>query len=138
MNARSFVLAAVDDDDAGAEVLSCAREQARRLGLPLRAAHVWTGRERRPGGSGPTEMSDSDRLLTAILYDNLPPDEAAAVERQILHDDDPARALAALGHDAALVVAAAGTLGETVKRLAGLADCPVAVVPATPRVVAGR
>jgi len=75
-------------------------------------------------------MTDSDRLLTAVLYDNLPPDEAAAVDRQILHDDDPARALAALSRDAALVVAAAGVLGETVKRLAALADCPVATVSA--------
>jgi hypothetical protein len=81
-------------------------------------------------------MTDSDRLLTAALYDNLPPEEAATVERQILHDDDPARALAALSRDAALVVAAAGEIGETVKRLAKLAGCPVVVIPATSPVAA--
>ena len=116
-----FVLAALDDDASCAEVLRYARDQARRRGLPLRVVHVWTRHE---------TMTDSDRLLTTVLYDNLPADEAAAVERQIVHGDDPARALAALSRDAALIVAAAGALGETVKRLAVLADCPVAVVPA--------
>ncbi|MCU7729420.1 universal stress protein [Actinoplanes sp. KI2] len=98
-----FVLAALDDDSSCADVLIYARGQARQRGLPLRVVHVWTRRE---------SMTDSDRLLTAALYDNLPPDEAATVERQILHDDDPARALAALSRDAALVVAAAGAIGE--------------------------
>ena len=116
-----FVLAALDDDASCARVLAFARDQARQRGLPLRVVHVWTRRE---------AMTDSDRLLTAALYDNLPPDEAAAVDRQILHDDDPARALAALSQSAALVVAAAGELGETVRRLAALAGCPVAIVPA--------
>jgi nucleotide-binding universal stress UspA family protein len=116
-----IVLAALDNDAYCARVLAFARDQARQHGLPLRVVHVWTGRE---------AMTDSDRLLTAALYDNLPPDEAASADRQILHDDDPARALAALSRDAALVVAAAGGLGETVKRLAELADCPVAIVPA--------
>jgi hypothetical protein len=136
MDARTFVLAAVDDDDACADVLAYARQEAHRMGLPLRVAHVWTGRESRPRRAGPAEMAASDRLLTAILYDNLPPDEVATVERQILHDEDPARALAALSQDAALLVAAAGTLGETVKRLTALAACPVAVVPLAPRVAA--
>jgi len=117
-----FVLAALDDDPSCAAVLSYARDQARQRGLPLRVVHVWTRRE---------AMTDSDRLLTAVLYDNLSPDEAATVERQILHDDDPARALAALSRDAVLVVAAAGEFGETVRRLAALAGCPVAIVPAT-------
>ena len=118
---QPFVLAALDDDAGCAGVLAYARAQARQRGLPLRVAHVWARQE---------AIADSDRLLTDVLYDNLPPGEAAAVERQILHDDDPARALAALSRDAALVVASAGTLGETVKRLAELADCPVAVIPA--------
>jgi hypothetical protein len=124
----SFVLAALDDDAGCAGVLAYAREQARQRGLPLRAAHVWTRHE---------AISDGYRLLTAALYDNLPPDEAAVVERQILHDDDPARALAALTRDAAVVVAAAGTLGETVQRLADLADCPVAIVPAAAPAASG-
>jgi hypothetical protein len=136
MSARTFVLAAVDDDGACADVLTYARQEAHRVGLPLRVAHVWTGRESRPRRAGPAEMAASDRLLTAILYDNLAPDEAASAERQILHDEDPAHALAALSRDAALLVAAAGTLGDTVKRLIELAACPVAVVPAAPRVAA--
>lgn len=115
-----FVLAALDDDSSAAAVLAFAWDQARRRDLPLRVVHVWTRRE---------AMTDSDRLLTAVLYDNLPPDEAAEVDRQILHDEDPARALAALSRSAALVVAAAGELGETVRRLAGLAGCPIAIVP---------
>jgi hypothetical protein len=117
-----FVLAALDDDTGCADVLAYAWDQARQRGLPLRVVHVWTRHE---------TMTDGDRLLTAALYDNLPPDEAAAVDRQILHDDDPARALAALSRDADLVVAAAGTLGDTVRRLAVLTSCPVVVVPAT-------
>jgi len=116
-----FVLAALDDDDSCTCVLAFARDLARQRGLPLRVVHVWTRRE---------AMADSDRLLTAALYDNLPPEEAASVDRQILHDDDPAHALAALSRDAALVVAAAGKFGETVRRLAGLAGCPVVIVPA--------
>jgi hypothetical protein len=122
-----FVLAALEDDPGCAGVLAYARDQARQRGLPLRVVHVWTRRE---------ALTDSDRLLTAVLYDNLPPDEAAAVDRQILHDEDPARALAALSRDAALVVAATGELGETVKRLAELADCPVVIVPVAPPIPA--
>jgi hypothetical protein len=116
-----FVLAALDDDSSCAGVLTHARDQARQRGLPLRVVHVWTRLD---------SMAESDRLLTAILYDTLPADEAATVERQILHDDDPARALAALSHEAALVVAAAGEVGETAKRLADLADCQVVIIPA--------
>jgi hypothetical protein len=122
-----FVLAALDDDDGCTPVLAFARDLAGQRGLPLRVVHVWTRRE---------AMTDSDRLLTAAVYDNLPPGEAAAVDRQILHDDDPARALAALSRDAALVVAAAGRFGETVRRLAGVAGCPVVIVPAASAVTA--
>jgi hypothetical protein len=125
----SFVLAAVEDDGNCAEILAYAREQAHRQRLPLRIVHVWTRRER---------MADSDRLLTAALYENLPPDEADTVERQILHDDDPARALAALSRDAALLVAATGSPGETVNRLADLAACPLAILPTVPRITRGH
>jgi hypothetical protein len=88
--------------------------------------HVWTGRRA-------DEVSDSDRLLSDVLHDHLPPGEVDTVERQILHDDDPARALAGLSREGLLlVVAAVGEVGSTVRRLAGRTWCPLAVVLVAP------
>jgi K+-sensing histidine kinase KdpD len=123
--AGTVVLAAIDDDGKGAAILAYARRRACRLRTPLRVVHVWTGRWY-------DQVSDSDRLLSDLLQD-LPPGETAAVERQILHDDDPARALIELSREAALLVMSGGsTRGRTVRRLAGRTWCPLAVVPVAP------
>jgi hypothetical protein len=70
----------------------------------------------------------------------MPAEKAPAVERQIVHDADPARALINLSREAVLLVVAArldGTLGSTVGRLAGHTCCPPAIVPTAP-VTRGR
>ncbi|MET8148904.1 universal stress protein [Actinoplanes sp. NPDC049668] len=126
------VVAAVDDDDNPGDILRYAAAQARRLGVPLRVVHVWAGRRNRHD-----TISDADRLLSAVLYDHLTPDQAAAAEREIRHDDDVVRALTALSAGAALLVIAArrrpttgsGPLGSTARALLGSTACPVAVLP---------
>ena len=135
-----MVAAAIDDDHHPGPVLRYAAAQARRLGVPMRAVHVWTEtlspaapclRLRRHD-----RMSDADQLLADVLYESLPQPEADAAERQILHDPDPVRALAALSADAALLVVGVrgegtreGLLGGTVRRLVGRTACPLAVLP---------
>jgi hypothetical protein len=123
----TVVLTAIDDDGKGPAILAYARSRAHLLRAPLRVVHVWTGRRY-------DEVSESDRLLFGLLQDHLQPAEIATVERQILHDDDPAaRALAELSREGVLlVVATADHLGSTVRRLAGHTRCPLAVVPVTP------
>jgi hypothetical protein len=126
------VLAAIDDDTGAAPVLAYAHEQAARLGVPLRVVHVWS--------DGRREMAAADHLTSGCIADLLPAGEAGFVERQIVHDDDPARALIALSREAAVLVVAAkpdGSLGSTARRLGGRTRCPLAVVPATP-VTRGR
>jgi universal stress protein family protein len=136
---EAVVAAAVDDDASPGRVVRCAAEQARRAGTPLRVVHVWTGRPR-PGPCPHIrrgdDFSDADRLLSAVLYDNLPQDQAGRAEREILHDPEAVPALIALSTHAALIVVAAaswpsgagGPLGETVRALAGRTACPLAVL----------
>ncbi|MCA2218982.1 universal stress protein [Jidongwangia harbinensis] len=134
--AGAIVAAAVDDDACPGRVVRYAAEQARRLGVPLRLVHVWTGRAMAVPGTGRELMSDADLLLSTVLYDHLDPEQAVAAEREILHDPDVGRALIALSAEAGLlVVAARGTpdvtgepLGHTVRRLVGRTACPLAVL----------
>ncbi|MEV4640034.1 universal stress protein [Actinoplanes sp. NPDC049548] len=128
---RAAVVAAVCDDATCGPVLRYAAAEARRRSVPLRVVHVWGGR-----GSAREAMCDADRLLSAVLYDHLGDDEAAAAEREIRHDDDPARALCALSSGASLLVVAARgddhggePLGHTVQGLIGATRCPLAVLP---------
>ncbi|GAB1691665.1 universal stress protein [Krasilnikovia sp. M28-CT-15] len=138
-SAGRAVVAAVDDDSCPGCVIAYADAEARRLGVPLRAVYAWT-----EAGSAVTggyrlsrhdRMSDADRLLTSILYDHLPADAADAVERQILHDTDPAHALVSLSQEASLLVVAAGShhagevLGHIPRALLGRTACPLAVLP---------
>jgi hypothetical protein len=134
----SFVLAAIDDDGSAGPIVRHARAEAERLGLPLRVVHICTERERMP---------DADRLLSDVLFDYLPPAEAATTERQIVRDRDPAHALILLSRAAALVVVAANSdpvdtpehVGHCTRMLAGKTACPLAIVPASgPTSVAGR
>lgn len=133
------VAAAVDDDANADAVVRQARAEARRLGVPLRVVHVWTG-----SGSSATgarllrhdRMCDADCLLANVLYEALPAAEADIAEREILHDSEPVRALAALSAGLSLVVVAAAVtggrvLGSTAAGLAGRTACPLVVVPAT-------
>jgi len=122
-----FVVAAIDDDTAPAAVLSYAHGRAAGLGLPLRVVHVWADRRR--------DMMAAPRLTAECIADHLPNDGPATVERQILHDPEPARALLELSGQAALMVVAAkpdGSLGHTVRQLAGHTRCPLAIVASAP------
>ena len=141
--ARGFVAAAVDDDTCPGGVIRYAAAQARRLGVSLRAVHVWTGRAKTPHGTRmpwSDQVSGADRLLSQVLYDHLPTARADATEREILHDADVARALVALSAEAALIVVAARStpltggepLGQTVRELVGRTACPLAVLPPGP------
>lgn len=128
----NVVLAAIDDDTGAGPVLTHARAEAARLGVPLRVVHVWARRRQR--------MADADRMTSRRIADHLPPEVAAVVERQLLHDADPVRALIPLSRGAALLVVAAkadGSLGGTASRLIGHTSCPLAIVPPTP-VTRGR
>ena len=121
------VLAAIDDDTGPRPVLAYAREQAARQGVPVRVVHVWSRRR--------LTMAEADHLTSGYVANCLPPHDAGTVERQVVHDADPARALIALSREAVLLVVAAkpdGSVGSTVGRLSGRTCCPLAVVPATP------
>ena len=127
----AIVVAAVDDDGNPGRIISCALAEARRTGVPLRVVHVWTGRQDQRD-----RISDADRLLSHVLGDHLGPEDA--VEREILHDREPAAALLALSQEVTLLVVAASSrapsgplLGGTVRSLIGTTSCPLAIVPAT-------
>ncbi|MFI1996635.1 universal stress protein [Actinoplanes sp. NPDC020271] len=130
--------AAVTDDAHAGEVLTQAWYRSCHRDAKLRAVHVWTGRRAESTGvhSRPDRPHAADLLLSEALYDALPPDEADATEREILHDRDPAKALRALSHDLGLLVVAAASgpvtqarpFGATVAALIGHTACPLAVV----------
>ena len=136
---QAVVAAAVDDDGNAGAIVQYAAAAARRADVSLRAVHVWTGSRTLEDARTcwHERMSDADRLLTAVLYDNLAAEEADATERQILHDQDPVSALIALSTDVSLLVVAARCgstasdklLGGTVRALAGRTVCPLAVLP---------
>jgi nucleotide-binding universal stress UspA family protein len=136
----SIVAAAVDDDANAGPILCYAAEQARRLGVPLRVVHVWTG-QAVPGwgaAAGHDPLCSVDLLLSGALYDHLPAADAEVTEREILHDPDVVDALLRLSATAALLVTAArsapssrhAALGGTVRGLLGRTACPLAVVGA--------
>ena len=132
------VAAAVDDDASADAVVKQARAEARRLGVPLRVVHVWTGNVSSATGARllrHDRMCDADCLLANVLYEALPAAEADLAEREILHDNEPVRALAALSAGLSLVVVAAAVSGgrvlsSTAAGLAGRTACPLVVVPA--------
>ena len=134
------VAAAVNDDASAGVVVRYASAEARRLGVPLRVVHVWTGSGTSPTGARLARhdrMCDADCLLATVLYETLPAAEADIAEREILHDPEPVRALTALSAGLSLLVVAAAAaapgrvLGGTAGGLAGRTACPLVVVPAT-------
>lgn len=140
---RSVVAAAVDDDTNPGRILRYAAAEARRLDVPLRVVHVWTGFGTSVRGarmSRHDRMCDADCLLSAVLYDHLTQEEADATEREILHDEDAVNALIALSAEASLIVVGARSepatggepLGDTVRALLGRTACPLAVLPPCP------
>jgi nucleotide-binding universal stress UspA family protein len=135
------VLVALDDDANTDPLVGYAVGEADRLRVPLRVVHVcteatttaqrrWTTRQDR--------MPDADRLLACALYRHATGAEVP-VERQILHDREPAAALAELSRSAAMLVVAATSgavadapLGETTAALLGRTACPLVVLPTRP------
>ena len=89
------VLVAVDDDDNVGSVLRRGRQEADRLGVPLRVTHVWSRchppdcpHHRRCH----RDLDEASRLLNTLVEDNLP-EARIPVERDVLRDDG----LAAIG-----------------------------------------
>jgi hypothetical protein len=136
--AGGAVAAAVNDDASADVVVEYAAAEARRLGVPLRVVHVWTGSGMSATGARllrHDRMCDADSLLATVLYEALPPAAADVAEREILHDPDPVRALTALSAGLSLLVVAAaaarrGVLGHIADGLVGRTACPLVVVPA--------
>ena len=133
----AVVVAAIDDDGTAGRIIRYALAEARRAGVPLRVVHVWTGPQDRHD-----RISDSDHFLSCVLGDHLGPQDA--VEREILHDREPATALLARSQEATLLVVAASShtpagslLGSTVRSLIGATSCPLAIVPAVGGAEAG-
>ncbi len=111
--------------------------QAARLGATLRAVHVWTESSAmvsRRRLDRHDRITDADRLLADVLDEHLP---GARYERQVLHDRDPARALAELSRTGSLLIVGARSraparddvLGTTTAALLGRTACPLAVLP---------
>jgi len=138
---HGVVVAAVDDDGNASRIIAYALANSARLRVPLRIAHVWV---RRGTGAGGLRMprqeriGHADRLLSAVLHDFVPDGERPMTERQILHDEDPAHALAALSREAVLLVVALNSdptasdalPGHTTEGLIGHTVCPLAILSA--------
>lgn len=133
------VVVAVDDDDNAGTLLRHGREVAGRLGVPLRVTYVWS--DCRPPyclhhRRCHRDIGEAVRLLNALVDEHLT-GPGPSVERDVIHDADPAAALAGISAGASLLVigsasdhqASADELGETARALLGRIGCPVAVIP---------
>jgi hypothetical protein len=136
----AVVVAAVDDDGNDGRILRYAAREAARRSVPLRVVHVWSPRGTAREGMRlcrHDRMSDADRLLSDVLYDDLPAAEADAAEREIRSDVDAVHSLIGLSAGVSLLVIAARSgdnatgvaIGSTVRGLAGRTACPLAVLP---------
>jgi len=133
------VLVAVDDDDNAGALLQQASVMAEQLGVPLRAAYVWSDC-RAPDCEHHRrchrDLGEADRMLTGLLDEHLttPP---PPIEREVLHAEDPVEALVDLSAAASMLVVGSSSdrpvpgdaLGGTTRRLLGRTVCPVVVVP---------
>jgi nucleotide-binding universal stress UspA family protein len=131
------VLVAVDDDDNAGAVLRYGHGLAARLGVSLRVAYVWS--DCRPPDCAHhrhchRQLAEADQLLSALIAEHLATAEAEQVERDVLHDADPADALVALSASASILVVGSASsgpvvLGATTRTVLGRTRCPVVVVP---------
>ncbi|GAA0504709.1 hypothetical protein Ade02nite_70590 [Paractinoplanes deccanensis] len=133
------VVVAVDDDDNAGALLRHGRREAGRLGVPLRVAYVWS--DCRPPDCPHhrrchRDLGGASRLVDLLVREHLA-EPGPPLEREVLHDPDPAAALVALSAGASLLVigsssdrpAHVGALGGTTRAVLGRTRCPVAVVP---------
>ncbi|MDY7088229.1 MAG: universal stress protein [Actinomycetota bacterium] len=133
------VLVAVDDEANAAVLLSRGHDAAVRLGVALRVVHIWS-RCRPPDCSHHRrchrDMEGANRFSRRLLDEHLP-EATAPVEREVVHDENPASALVALSVGASLLFigaeAAGEAVGETTRALLDRAACPVTVVRDRPR-----
>jgi len=138
------VVVALDDDGNAGSLLRHGRRAAARLGVPLRAAYVWS--DCRPPDCAHhrrchRNLEGACRLLTGLIEDHLPVDAARKVERDVVHATDPAGALVTLSAAASMLVVGSSSdssrgssdLGGTTRRLLGRTGCPVMVVPRVDR-----
>ncbi|WP_127509711.1 universal stress protein [Actinoplanes solisilvae] len=133
------VLVAVDDDDNAESLLLRGREEAGRLGVPMRVTYVWS--HCRPPACTHhrrchRNLGEASRLLNTLVDEHLTEEDLPPVERDVLHDEDPAGALLELSSGASLLVIGSASethgpddaLGDTCRALVGRTRCPVAVV----------
>ncbi|MEU8233203.1 universal stress protein [Actinoplanes sp. NPDC048967] len=134
------VLVALDDDGNPGALLRHGWSIAVALGVPLRATYVWS--DCRPPDCDHhrcchRDLDGASRLLTTLIDGNLSVEAALRVERDVLHDADPAEALIALSQGASMLLVGASShrptavalLGETTRMLLGRTWCPLIVVP---------
>jgi len=138
------VVVALDDDGNAGPLLRHGHRLAARLGVPLRAAYVWS--DCRPPECAHhrrchRDLDEACRLLTTLIEDHLPVDAARQIERDVVHATDPAQALVTLSASASMLVVGSSSdsprgssdLGGTTRRLLGRTGCPVMVVPRVAR-----
>lgn len=134
------VVVALDDDNNAGPLLRHGCAAATRLGVALRVVHVWS--DCRPPDCPHhrrchRDLGEADRLLSALLDEHLPDETAPPIEREILHEPDPAEALIALAASASTLVVGSssddpigsGSPGATTRAILGKTRCPVLVVP---------
>jgi nucleotide-binding universal stress UspA family protein len=134
----TVVAAAITDDGSSAAAVAYAQTHASEMAVPLRLVHVWTGASREADGvrMHADRPPHADLLIASAAYDTLDTAEADRVEREILHDADPAAALRAFSSEALLLVVGAVSgpvtvdhaLGSTTRALIGRTACPLVVV----------
>ncbi|WP_432837265.1 universal stress protein [Dactylosporangium sp. CA-092794] len=146
------VVAGLSGGAANDALLEFAFDEAARRGVPLRAVHLThTGpapldrfdtiaglAAPAPPTIGFTPADLADRLLAEALagWPSKYPD--VQIDRRVVHGPDVEHGIAALTHDACMIVAAARGRLETGERILGPitsgllrdAQCPVAVIPA--------
>lgn len=137
---RGPVMVALDDDGNAGMLLRHGYEVAARLGVAMRVVHVWS--DCRPPDCSHhrrchRDLVEADRLLAALLGEQLPIETARSIERDVLHAPDPAEALVALAASASTLIIGSssdrptggGVLGNTTRAVLGRTRCPVLVVP---------
>lgn len=136
------VVVAVDDDENAAAVLRSGAALATGMGVALRAVYIWS--DCRPPDCPHhrrchRDLGEASRLLSELLAGQ-PADGGLEVERNVLHDGDPAAALVSVSSAASCLVLGASSdhlrrgdgFGRTTRSVLERAACPVIVVPCQP------